>query len=133
MRRCCRPCSRRASNCGRRNGHVLRGREALGRSVSREVRARAVSGVALFICGEVTQVILHRRNVCLLLRVRELRNRNRGKNTDDDDNDEKLDQRKALLLALYHCKMLLREWWALGGTQRLTAPVKAPAGPLAVP
>src|SRR5207249_8631912 len=38
---------------------------------------------------------LHRREIRLLLRVRELRNRDRGQNADDHDDDQKLDQCKS--------------------------------------
>src|SRR5688500_19351355 len=71
------------------------------RAVAREVRAGAVRGIALFVRGQVAKVSLHRCEVGLLLRVRELRDRDRGKNADDDDDDQKLDQRETLLVA-YH-------------------------------
>src|ERR1700693_5904072 len=92
------PCGRRADNCGRRHGNVLRRVETLGRTVTREVRAVVVSGILLFIRSEVTKVRLHSGDVRLVLRVRELRNRYRGKNADDDDDDQKLNECKTLLV-----------------------------------
>src|SRR5688500_19896601 len=69
------------------------------RAVAREVRAGAVRGIALFVRGQVAKVSLHRCEVGLLLRVRELRDRDRGENADDDDDDQKLDQRETLFVA----------------------------------
>src|ERR1700674_5213640 len=95
----CGPSGRRASDCGRSDGDVLRGIETLGHTTAREVRAVVVSGILLFIRSEVTKVRLHRGDVRLVLRVRELRNRNRGKNADDDDHDQKLNKSKTLFVA----------------------------------
>src|ERR1700737_3259300 len=99
MRSSCGPRRWRASNCSRRHGHRRRGRKTLSRTVAREVRAVVVSGILLFIRSEVTKVGLHRGDIRLVLRVRELRNRNRGKNADDDDHDQKLNQGKPLFVA----------------------------------
>src|ERR1700674_1320137 len=92
------PCGRRADNRGRRGGNVLRRREALGGTVTREVRAVVVGSILLFIRSEVTKVRLHRGDIRLVLRVRKLRNRNRGKNADDDDNDQKLNKCETLFV-----------------------------------
>src|ERR1700693_1155627 len=92
------PCGRRADNCGRRHGNVLRRREALRGTVTREVRAVVVRGILLFIRREVTKVRLHRGDVRLVLRIRKLRDRNRGKNADDYDDDQKLDKSKTLFI-----------------------------------
>src|ERR1700737_371318 len=92
------PCWRRASDCSRRHGNVLRRRKALRGTVTREVRAVVVGGILLFIRREVTKVRLHRGDIRLVLRVRKLRNRNRGKNTDDDDNDQKFNECKTLFV-----------------------------------
>src|ERR1700686_4945568 len=98
MRSCRGPGLWWAGNCGRRHGNVRRRREALGRTVTREVRAVVVGGILLFIRREVTKVRLHRGDIRLVLRVRKLRNRNRGKNADDDDNDQQLNKSKPFLL-----------------------------------
>src|SRR2546423_3512783 len=93
------PRRRRAVDCRRRHGNVLRRREALSRTVTREVRAVVVSRVLLLERREVTKVGLHRGDVRLVLRIRELRNRYRGKNADDDDDDQKLNKCKTLFVA----------------------------------
>src|ERR1700694_2144657 len=94
-----RPSRRRASDCGRRHGNVLRRIETLRNTVTREIRAVVVGGILLFIRREVTKVRLHRGHIGLVLRVRKLRNRNRGKNTDDHDNDQTLNKCKTLFVA----------------------------------
>src|ERR1700686_410975 len=99
MRSCRGPGLWWAGNCGRRHGNVRRRREALGRTVTREVRAVVVGGILLFIRREVTKVRLHRGDIRLVLRVRKLRDRDRGKNADDDDDDQKLDKGESLFIA----------------------------------
>src|SRR3989454_8513318 len=59
-----------------------------------------VGEVGLFGRHEVPQVRLHRGQIRLLLRIRELRNRDRGQDADDHDHDQKLDQCKALTVHL---------------------------------
>src|SRR5450759_1662645 len=103
MRRGRGPSGRRASDCGRSNGDVLRGIKTLDHTITREVRAVVVGGKLLFIRSEVTKVRLHRGDVRLVLRIRELRNRNRGKNADDDDYDQKLNKSKTLFVARHFC------------------------------
>src|SRR6267378_2738912 len=89
----------RADKRSRQHGNVLRGRKALGRTVTREVRAVVVSGILLFIRREVTKVRLHRGDIRLVLRIRKLRNRDRGKNANDDDYDQKFNKCKTLFVA----------------------------------
>src|SRR5436853_643433 len=50
--------------------------------------------------NQVAQIRLHRGEIRLFLRVRELRNRDRGQNTDDHDDDQKLDQCETLAVHL---------------------------------
>src|SRR4029077_5269484 len=112
--------------------HVLRWGEALQRSChgsgSTEVRAVVVRGVLLFVGRHVAQVRLHRCDIRLVLRVRELRNRDRGKDADDDDDDQKLDEGKTLL-AGHSCVSLNRldsGWkWALSSPKRLPSHCRA--------
>src|SRR2546423_15628286 len=93
------PRRRRSIDCGRRHGNVLRRREALSRTVTREVRTVVVGGILLFIRSEVTKVRLHRGDVRLVLRIRELRNRYRGRNADVEDDDQKFNKRKTTISA----------------------------------
>ena len=85
--------ARRSGPTGRRyrahrDGHTR------GRLVVRAHRGRAV-GVRTVVVGEirflrrneVAKIRLHRGDVRLFLRVRELRNRDRGQDADDDDDD----------------------------------------------
>src|SRR6267154_4169517 len=104
------------NRAGLRRGRVRHGRrETVSRhrdgganhATGRGVRRAEVAGVLhrvgeirLFGGNEVAQVRLHRREIRLLLRVRELRNRDRGQNADDHDHDQKLDQCKALTVHL---------------------------------
>src|SRR5215208_5018192 len=70
------------------------------RHVDRDARRRGEVG--LLRGHEVAQVRLHRGHVGLLLRVRELRDRDRRENADDHDHDQQLDQRETLARVLHH-------------------------------
>src|SRR5688500_5755365 len=73
-----------------------------GRTTRGEIRARVIGGITLLCGHEVTKVALHGREVRLLLRVRELRDRDRGQNADDHDDDQELDQGKAFPILVLH-------------------------------
>src|SRR5687767_1549852 len=118
--RCCRAPARRTGARGSersRDGHVLRRTEALQRgSRSRcagEVHAIRIRSEALLIRGQVAEIGLHRREVRLFLRVRELRNRDRGENADNYDDDQKFDQRESLLVP---CHFRSWEGWFFSAT-----------------
>src|SRR6185437_10153319 len=78
-----------------------------------EIRALVVSGVLLFVGGEVAEVRLHRRDVRLVLGAGKFRNRDSGKNADDHDDDQKLNERKALRVALHKKVLRVGEFPAL--------------------
>src|SRR6266704_2363105 len=97
--------------CGVRHGRretVSRHRDgganhATGRGVRRAEVARVlhrVGEIRLFGRDQVAQIGLHRREIRLFLRVRELRNRDRGQNADDHDHDQKLNQCETLAIHL---------------------------------
>src|SRR4029077_1932366 len=69
------------------------------RQVGRVVRR--IGEEALFRGHHVAEVRLHRGDIRLRLRVRELRDRNRGENADDHDDDQQLDEGEAL--AVHSC------------------------------
>src|SRR6266498_3984383 len=127
MRRNRRPVGGRAGNRGSRHRHVLRRGKALRRAAAGEVLPGAVDGVAFLVRGEVAEVSIHRRDVSLLLGVRELRNRDRGKNADDDDHDEKLDQCETLLVA-YHLWNLPERTLSCPTVRRTMGPRKRQRG-----
>src|SRR5215208_5152274 len=78
------------------------------------VEARVVSEVRLLGRDEVAEVRLHRGDVRLLLRVRELRDRDRGKNAEDHDDNQELEQRETLLGGAVHCSDSEGEGSAIG-------------------
>src|SRR6266536_1908710 len=97
--------------CGVRHGRretVSRHRDgganhAAGRGVLRAEVARVlhrVGEIRLFGGNQVAQIRLHRRQIRLLLRVRELRNRDRGQDADDHDHDQKLNECETLPIHL---------------------------------
>src|SRR6266542_1142003 len=93
-----------ARNGGRPKDVARRRAERRGTGSRRTARRAGVlervGEVRLFRRDEVAKVGLHRSDVRLLLRVRELRNGDGGKNADDDDHDQKLDQRETLAIHL---------------------------------
>src|SRR6266545_2452296 len=93
-----------AGNAGRPKDVARRRAERRGtgnrRTAGRASVLERVGKVRLFRRDEVAKVGLHRSDVRLLLRVRELRNGDGGKNADDDDHDQKLDQRETLAIHL---------------------------------
>src|SRR6266702_786856 len=97
--------------CGVRHGRretVSRHRDGGANHAARHVvRRTEVAGVLhrvgeirLFGRNQVAQIRLHRSQIRLFLRVRELRNRDRGQDADDHDHDQKLDQCKSLAVHL---------------------------------
>src|SRR6266542_3501718 len=93
-----------AGNGGRPEDVARRRAENRGTGSRRTARRAGVlervGEVRLFRRDGVAKVGLHRSDVRLLLRVRELRNGDGGKNADDDDHDQKLDQRETLAIHL---------------------------------
>ena len=92
---------------------VIAGDDTRVRALELQVRhdarvLRAVGEIRLFSRHEVAEVRLHRGDVGLLLRVRELRNRDRGKNADDDHDDQKFDEGEAF--AVVHLRLPGSEW-----------------------
>src|SRR5205085_2359690 len=104
-----------AGPAGRRRGRgrVPSGRRIVrdsngdaGRNLQDQVRRRGrvghvVGEVVLFRRQDVVQIALHRGDVRLLLRVRELGDGDGGQDPDDHDDDQKLDQGKPTTLAHY--------------------------------
>src|SRR6266699_6555928 len=72
-----------------------------------------VGEIRLFGGDQVTQIRLHRSQIRLLLRVRELRNRDGGKNADNHHDDQKLDECKALAV---HLNVLSRKYYKRDAT-----------------